>query len=527
MAGKVQMIFEGDSAKAVQALDKTQEKLRALEQKFAEFKRTAKDSGDQVGKVGDHADEMGKKGEGALGSMTRGFGGMLASVVSVSGAIGLATKALADMNAEGERAADLARGIAPGLQQLVQISGSKQELGALTSFSRALSQQEGLTPQQAAQAVFTGRSLGFSLEAIADVAPVARAGGDLEEALRGAGKMREAFGMREIGSERGVLSKAGVAAATSDIDFREFLKASIGPAASFARIGASDESLLAAMSVLSGPAGATPDIAATQIRSLATSLAKEGVAGQDFFGKVQAIAGLPEETRQRILGRVEAAGAYTLLTRDEGALLKRGMALQGALVQEGLASAIRIPGTGGGVDWLAEKAALAEGDPVISAVLRERRAKSSEEWSALGLRGPDRLDTETVIKQIQDASVRAGEGGLARWYRTGKMRTAQFLLGDRPGVVEDVGLGGPTSPGGGPAIVGPMLRQIQEEQRGGALDSEAVERLTQALEENTKATIDAGPGGVSDNRVQTFYGAANERAQQRSPAPRRDPSTGR
>ena len=465
--GIVRFTLEGDEAKAVQAMLKVIDKQRIAERKFKDMGRAARGARDQTERVGESAGRMGQRSDSAIGGMKRGFMTLIAPIASVGAGVALVTKALRDMNAERERGATALKGMGEGFKRLVQISGGRpEELQALTSLTTSIARGEGIAPAEAAQLVFTGRSLGFSVGELRKMAPIQRIA-NLQSMVRGVGKFQQAFGA-DAGTPMAIFNKALVAAERSDIDVDALLTAAIQPAAAFARIGESDEQLLAAMSVLSGPGGKEPEIVATQIRSLATAFAKapEQFKGLGFFGAFEKARAMPEELRRElIMGRVEAASAYTLMDKMWPVLQKRLGDIQAAEAATGtIGSAFR------------RTLGVVEGDPVMMALFRNRKAQVGQQLAEMGILGPSRLATEAERARMREISIEAGEDPFTRWGRGAAGAVTEFFGGDE----DDVR----TAQAGAPGIFGPLQLLRQWATGGDDTRSRVTRRLLQKEDEN-------------------------------------------
>ncbi len=214
------------------------------------------------------------------------------------------------------------------------------------------------------------------------------------------GKLRSIFG-DSAGSPRAILSKLLTSAATSEVDVDTIAQQAIKAAPEFAAIGASDEELLAAMSV-QAKAAASPEIAATQLAALGRVMRKAGVTGGLRAGLAQ-VSGDPA-LREEIGKEARAFAGLTGLEanlggfRDTLSEVERAQSLSGTR-ESPLQRAIRV----------------AEGNPQLASSLNQRRAKAAREsGEVFGDLGTDELAFEAAMERRRRRSQERGESGFFR-----------------------------------------------------------------------------------------------------------------
>jgi hypothetical protein len=525
MGGKVQMIFEGDEKKLADSLDRQRTKLRNLQAEFDKLKAKGKSAGDGVSRGM-------KKGTGSLAKMRKGFTQLIGPIASVGAAVGTVTKLMGELNEERLRGAAMAKDNFGMLQQLGQISKSPADFRNMIRMASDTSIKEGVPFNEAGAGVFAGRSLEMSDREIKDLQPVARLVGDYGGAIRGVGKMFAGFTRKETGSARAIFNKMGVAAETSDVSLDEFAPEAIGIAAPFRQIGLSDEEGLAAMSVLSAGQGATPAIAATQLKSLATAIFKSdpklGVKGLNLADAVRKIKSMPESDQiKHFLGRAEAARGLQGLTDKMG----KYEPLVDRLHQEEALTDAGSPDT-----YLKSKLRNFESLGLVRSLLGERRSGAVNVLSEMASHGEGKLDWKTLENRAYTAlredpfadSFDRFQGRLnmgwfkaKEWAGLGNPEQMREYIESRTGASLGTAATGLRSldrmlgPDGGEAAPdGPAWVRLQ-------YAAEAMIRAAEAMEKSSEAPK------IEDRRVQTFYGNPNERSQMRSPAGRHDSATGR
>jgi hypothetical protein len=515
MAAKVQMIFEGDSKKVVDEMEKMRTKLRSVEGELARVKEQGKRTSKAVG-------GMGKTGGAALAGLKSGFMSLVAPVAGVTGAIALATKALADFNAERQRGAESAKGAFAGLQKLAQISGGKAgEFRSLVNVSAQMSLREGVPFTDSMDAVFSGRSLDLTKQEIASLSPFARVA-EIEPVISGVGDVYAAFGRDEAGPALNVANKLGVTAARSKVSMADFSPKLSIIGASARMIGVGDEEAMAALAFMSAGQGQSPEIGANQIRAVMTAIRKSpddlGIKGMGSFAEmIRGIMALkPEDRAKYFESDVRAAAGLSGLTMK----LPQIEALTSELDWE---QSFRA---GTPTSYLQGTLRAFESAKIVRSLLANRRGAQERELSAMGAFGPGKLDFETLVDRALAALNARDETTVEKIQSRSYIGLYRLLdnigfdmrdeIKDYMGDQERLRFTSRNEP------VGVDITQPQAEK--------SLDLLNEALRENTEAvrgfwSLFSAP--AEDKRTQIFYSSPNERAQMRTPSGRRDPSTGR
>ena len=509
MAGKVQMIFEGDAKKVVDEMEKMRTKLRAVEGDLAKVKAQGK--------------QMGDSSSQALGAMKQGFASMIAPIGSVAGAIGLATKMIREMNAEAERGAQAIKEAADPLSKLAQLSGSQGDLDRRIKAARDLSVQAGIPLGASAKTVFDAISApGVTLGDVERVAPGGRLGLEyVPTAIEGAGAIREAFkGKDKTGSVMAIVNKAQMASDKSVADFAAMLSNTVQFAQPAARIGSTDEETFAALSVTAGPGGNASE-AATKLAALTGMMGKAGFKG-GIAGGVERLMSMSEGERKEIIGgRKEAIAAYDILRVRLGLLRERTTEIE---------QAEALTGTAGSP--FRQAVERARRNAILGGEFRTRQADIELQMTEAGYFGVGRLGSEAARRELTTQRIREGEMPAQRYIRRAAGWGAEQLnLGE--GAVRAAEEEAPRAT----AAAGPLGALMQyniwalDKIRGlfgGGGGSDAFADVKDAAKDLKDAaeTLKSSPP-VEDKRTQIFYGAPDERSQMRSPSGRIDPSTGR
>jgi len=415
MGPKIHFVMDADDAKVVQSLDKMRAKLQKVEAKLADVERKGKAAGRGVKGVGD-------KGTAAAGRLKSAFGalgGPTGPLAMVATSAALATKALAEMNAEANRGAQVLKGASDPMGALAQISKTPEQFQQRLALSRDLALGSGIEFNAAAQAVFDAQSLGISEKEIRELAPAGVLGSEFVPAmLRGGGKLREAFGAEETGPLRGIVNKAGAAALRSDTTAPDILLNALTFAPGLSKIGGSDEEGLAALGIMSGPGGKETGEAATLLRAYAKALDKAGIKGGYLAGTL-ALSSMSEADRTKALGgRQEAKSAYHLLSTRTDLLRERTAEVAAA---EGL--------SGTDQSYLNLAIGSRMGSTVGRGTFKARQAELKLALAEAGTLGVERLETQTLRNELATESINSGEGRYKAQLRKGAGETIEGLGG--------------------------------------------------------------------------------------------------
>jgi hypothetical protein len=325
-------------------------------------------------------------GASAIGNLTSYAAGM----VSVSAAIGLVTKALADKRAEENRLGEGQFQDAPSLAMLAQVADTPEDLKRLQDEAKKTFAEGG------AKTIGEAAALQFSLES----GGVGNLRGDFSR-MQASGlvpnaslmaesaiKMTAGMGAAETGDFRSVVSKSFGAGKLGLGSAEELLSAAASTSSQASRLGLSDEELLASISTASAVVG--PNEAATQIEALLKGIEVEGIGGGMLQGgktlreQIDAISGLEKsgvDIRELLGGRQEAVKGFGILSSEQGrAAMSANLANIATSQQE---------------DWFGQKVAMAEAVPSNAAAIAARQAKAGAD-----LAGERTGDVENIADAV-------------------------------------------------------------------------------------------------------------------------------
>ena len=302
---KIAMQVTADQAKAAEELRKLQGQVDQLHQKMKEGGRESKKETD---------------------SWTTSVVGLAAGYMSISTAINLAKTALADLNAERQRAVQLTQATLGPAGQLAQLPGFQANLSAVGQTIA----ETGMDPQRAMNLQFALQSgqLGQERYMFGQVSHLLLPGQEAE-LVGGVKKFGEAF---------------GAAAGTPEQRLNMFMKGSeqavatigeFGPAATILaerarQTGASPEEVVAVLATLSQRRGSISQ-GAEQAGAFTKVLATEGIMGQGLLGGAEAIRAMGMTPQQEIkfFGREQARQAYLGIIGGAGDIRSRMQEISG------------------------------------------------------------------------------------------------------------------------------------------------------------------------------------------------------
>lgn len=307
--GTVRFEMEANEAKAVRAWLKLTDAERKAEIQATKVSRATK-------RVGSDASKAGTDG-------ARGFMSMAAGAVTMTAAMAAGAKALAALNAERKKAADLAKQDAQRLGTLAQLAeGDEKRMKALVGNVGRSRRQYGMSKGEAIDFEFglqsygeeKNRALYLGLYGVADPTALAE----------GAATLKASMGKKETGSSRAIANKLLLASSRSKVSLRNFAPEAARAAASVQQIGGSDEELLAMMAILTRSTKA-PGEAATALAALAKAGAKKGVGTGGVMAAVDKLAPemarLKQKDRATYLGSDEAVRAFATIVNTENRAL--------------------------------------------------------------------------------------------------------------------------------------------------------------------------------------------------------------
>lgn len=367
--GNVSIVVDAETGKAVQGILKIMDGMKGME-------GAAKKGGREISITGRLLDRMGLQGKTATERLVNGFTGLVGPMIAVSAAAAVISKAMAEIEKTGEDARRVIDSVTQSGKRLVQVSSSPEELKQLRALATGLSKEHGLTAANAEDLVFQAKSAGM----LQDVQLFAQSQQftDPIQAMMAAQKFKEAFGAKEVGTSREVLSKVLEAAKVSDVSFEKLAPASIAAAGSVSAVKGGDEDLLATLAALSA-GGKSPEEVAMRIKAFSSVLLKTaGSGGKKGFGskggkdlsKLGLVGGL-----EAVMGMSEDEQRELLSGNQEALLLFEQFKVKGGDVKSLRDQLLKVQG-GGDDDAFGRALGIAQSDVELESVRGAEQGKA-------------------------------------------------------------------------------------------------------------------------------------------------------
>lgn len=288
--GNVNMVFDAETAKAVNAFIKIENKTRDLDRR---------------------QQELAEKGKKRSKSSLDGLGKEITKYISLSAGIKAAQAALESYTQAQKESASFLRGRDRGMGSLAQLAKNREELKRMVGEAEKSMSEEGMTSDEAGALQFAldsggkgdKRKLYSRLYGMADPTQM------LESVIT----MQEGMGLSETGADRQVLDKAFAASASTKTNVGDLMRAASLVAKQAKNAGSTDEELLATMSELAR-GEATPNLVSTQLSGLITAASKKASikTGGGLLDIVKQIKekNLDAKGLNDLLGSKEAVNAY-------------------------------------------------------------------------------------------------------------------------------------------------------------------------------------------------------------------------
>lgn len=362
MAGVV-VEMSGREQQLLSSIAKLEKEVDTLKLKYADVGRAGKKSGEDIGRSMKRGNDEGF-GSKAMGQLTSYIGGF----VSLGAAIGAVVKSFQAMNRVREEGAQKIRESEMGMAQLTQLAmGDPVKLQGLIRGAKDIYRGGGAaTLDQASRTMFALESAGAGGLQERDL--FSKLFGIIKQPdvmARAATTLLTSMGPKETGGLRAIMSKGFAASQFAPATAEEMLEASSRGSGLAGMLGMRDESVLAAVSLLSQATGSAEQ-GGTQFASLLTAMVKKGgYKGMSLPQAVRQIQGMgmADEELVKYLGRKEALRGFTTLTGNLPELEKRMGAIGAA--QEG--------------DLLGDLIASRQAQPELAAALIERQARAEAE----------------------------------------------------------------------------------------------------------------------------------------------------
>ncbi len=345
--------------------------------------------------------------------------GMAQSLGMAVGAVSLLKKGFDEVAEAKNRAAQAARESEVGMATLAQLTNDPKQYAKYVQKAKAIAGRGGAVNEdsEAARLVFLLASMGSFQDA--DFFASLRASGIVEkpDVIAGAADtLLKAMGKKETGTLRQIVSKGFAASEFTKAKVPELLAASARAGLSGSIIGLSDEEVLAATAIISGPTG-DAEAAGTRMGGLASALAKIGAGGigEGEGGLVDPHQSmkLRKRIRERTGGKdlqlkgkslIEQVRSIEALGLDPAeiiTLLGNKRALEGfvalKLNQEEYGRALKRVSEGNFADLATTRAELPKGIPSVNAarLARTEEAGLTEAAGEAGL-GEEKLLREAI-----------------------------------------------------------------------------------------------------------------------------------
>lgn len=277
MAKTVKFTITTDQAQAIRGLAKFAVEMKKIEERTKKAAAAAREQGRAVDKAGDSMSN-------SVGKMLK----MAAGYISIGAAAGAAMMAIRDFQAESERIAAKQSQSELGISQLKQISkGDPDRFAHLIAESKKTFTEGGARSLEEAAAIqFQISSADLENQRKLVSESFETFGGDTSSVVKSAVSLQTAFGEKETGSFRDILSKATAVSDFTTANVPEILSGAASAGVSASALGISDEEVLAAVSILAKANEGSASIGGTQAEAIITAMLKQGeIGGTTFKGR--------------------------------------------------------------------------------------------------------------------------------------------------------------------------------------------------------------------------------------------------
>ena len=399
----------GDEAKLFRSLQKVDQQTSKVRKGF-----------DKVARAGKAAGKTTEKAFGAqsVASLQK-FGAALIAIQAGAAKVKALMQGIREEADKAGKSLILASG---GRRALISIAGGRQErFNELTTISRKLRREQGLTPQQANNLTFQLASAGLEdkpnlFAGLADIGFEPTAG------IASVQKLQSVFGKgggaKGAGTAEQILNKLILAAEGSPVGPGQIATQATTAATSFANIGGSDEALLA-MGAVMIKSFKSAEASFQRIKSLSSQIFKKGELidfeeGKELKGieLIQNLSRLGREGRlqtesgevvdvKKFLGEVNAIEALKSFEKREAEIL----GLRRTLIES----------EGTDADTLRRNLEIAGGDPILSKEKGLRRAQQrklvgeEQDLGQLNIKAAALEERESAIAREQNKGRFAAE----------------------------------------------------------------------------------------------------------------------
>lgn len=374
----------------VKALDGALRKKKITQEQYDAAVRKSAASMENAGKAGNAA--FGPRALSQLKSYAAGF-------LTINAAAGVFQRVLEEIDQKRQEWANKQKESRMGLGSLAQVATSAQDMQHLIRSARQVYLAGGAeSMDEAGQIVFQARSAGQEsyLPLIQELKATGMVGSP-QEMVKAITAIQTAMGSGETGEFRGMVSKALAASASTHTSAEDLLLSSTRAAGSAAALGISDEELLASTAVAS-KAMRSAEEGGTRVAAFLRALEKTPVEGATLEEKVRSIETLDAAGQGDLLKDAEALQGFRLISQNMG-LYRQTLAAQTSAVER---------------DEVGQRLQFYMSDPALLTARQEAQSKAAAELSGQG-EGVARNRVET-LQQYNDAAARAA--GLPAWMQT-------------------------------------------------------------------------------------------------------------
>ncbi len=290
------------------------------------------------------------------------------------------------------------------MKKLLQISGTQAEYDAHIASADQLVKQRGIPLAEALGLEFKGASVGFTSEQVQTFGSFKEFSTEIAPLIDAVGGLKKAFGSEVAGGTiKSTINALLVGAKTSKAELAEIAEHVLRPAQAVKRTGGNAPELVATLGVI-GHALKSTDEAATQIRAMATELHKnEQLRGKGLLGGVEALSGMSQQQRDKVLTNVRAASGYGLITQNLAEIHQ---------VEAGIREAIAATGTPGSKIQQARE--LYARSPELVSMTEASKALQIRRMTEQRRLGAPELTVEAVIDTMRSTLVDEGAGPFAQ-----------------------------------------------------------------------------------------------------------------
>lgn len=460
--GKVTFELSADEAKAVRAFMRVEDREKKLEERTKALAEKTK--------------KMNQAGRKGTRDWTAELKTMALGYIGVGTAIGMARKALEDLNKESKDAAEGLKGNEFAGGKLAQMSGGdpkkmKQMMGQV----RKTIDTTGMPFAKAAGLQATLESVGLSdkRELFAKMYGVVE---DPSLMAKNVSIVKAAMGEKETGSAENILNKMFAASHKSNVMIDKFSPGLSAAAQQAKSIGTTDEELMAAIAISSN-ALTSPSTAGEQVGALSTAFARRGIESGGIMKNVTDLSakGLSQAELIKYLGGEQAFQGYQSLLGQKKEVLD---------LKSHLDKVDRE--TGKNRDLTKNIIHSRDAIPELKVARDTAIAQGSLRNVQEEMFGLDALKREQIIHQRNREALEGGEGTIPRLARKGAMEGADYVQAPSSavGAIGDVAaarardLATPKLPGGmDPGIIINVFEKLYD----------AVTKNTEATRENSNA----------------------------------------